>query len=258
MTTGIRKTHDFCWINVMTPDAERAREFFRELLGWTFGEMPGVPGGSLIRVGESTAGALMELGTATLPAGTPPAIGVMVKVESADAAAAKVTSLGGRAEPATDVLENGKMALCTDPTGAVFAVWQPKKEQGIDVDSHAHGAPGWYEVLTTDAARAASFYSELFGWTVDEQRPAPNMLYRLFKLDAVPVGGAMEMNEHTGKAPPHWAVSFSVKNADDTAKLAKELGGEVCIPVSEIPEVGRFSLLKSPQGVSFHIIEWKR
>jgi hypothetical protein len=24
MTTGTRKTHDFCWINLMTPEAERA------------------------------------------------------------------------------------------------------------------------------------------------------------------------------------------------------------------------------------------
>ncbi len=31
MTTGTRKTHDFCWINWMTPEAERARAFFGAL-----------------------------------------------------------------------------------------------------------------------------------------------------------------------------------------------------------------------------------
>ncbi len=257
MTNGIRKTHDFCWINVMTPKATEARTFFGDLLGWSFDEMPGVPSGKLIRVGGASAGALMDLESGGFPPGTPPAIGVLVKVDEVDAAVTKVESLGGRAEAPMDVLENGRMALCTDPTGAIFGLWEPKKQKGMDVDSHAHGAPGWYEVLTKDAARAATFYAELFGWEVEEQRPQPDMLYRLFKLDGVPVAGAMELDEAMGNVPAHWAVSFSVRNADETARRVTELGGELCIPVGEIPGVGRFSLLKSPQGVSFHITEWR-
>lgn len=255
MSVGYRKTHDFTWINVMTPQVGKARDFFGELLGWSFDEMPGVPGGQLIRVGESTAGALMDLEGGAFPPGTPPAVGVLVKVEDADAMAQKVESLGGRADPTMDVMENGRMAVCTDPLGAVFALWQPKAQQGMDVDSHAHGAPGWFEVLTKDADRAARFYSELFGWKVEEQRPANGMVYRLFKLGDLPVAGAFQ--PPNGEVPPHWAVSFSVRNADEIAKRTAEFGGEVCMPVSEIPGVGRFSLLKSPQGVSFHIIEWQ-
>jgi len=258
MTVGIRKTHDFCWINVMSPDVGRARAFFGKLLGWSFGEMPDVPGGELIRVDGGVAGALMDLDAGTLPPGTPPAIGVLVKVEDVEAATERVRSLGGKAEPPMDVMENGRMAICSDPTGAVFGLWEPKEQQGIDVDSQAHGAPGWYELLTTDGARAAEFYSGLFGWKVEEQRPFEGMVYRLFKLGEVPIGGAFVINEELGKAPPHWAVSFSVENADQTARLAKELGGEICIPVGEIPGVGRFALLKSPQGVAFHITEWRR
>ncbi|MDC3957050.1 VOC family protein [Polyangium jinanense] len=258
MTTGTRKTHDFCWINLMTPEAERARAFFGALFGWTYGEMPGVPGGQLILVGERTAGALMDLAAANMPQGTPPVIGVMVKVESADAAVAKVTSLGGRAEPAFDVLENGRMAMCTDPNGAVFAVWQPKKEAGMDVDSHAHGAPSWFETITSDVGRATAFYATLFGWTPEEQQPVPGMTYTLFKLDGVPVAGAMQALPHVGDVPPHWGMSFAVTNADETVRRGVELGASLCIPVQELPCVGRFALLKSPQGVPFHIVEWAR
>ncbi|UQA60568.1 VOC family protein [Polyangium aurulentum] len=257
MTTGTRKTHDFCWINVMTPEAERARAFFGKLFGWTYGEMPGVPGSQLILVGGRTAGALMDLAVANMPPGTPAVIGVLVKVEDADAAVAKVASLGGRADQVFDALDNGRMAVCTDPNGAVFGLWQPKKQAGMDVDSHAHGAPGWFETITSDAGRAAAFYSALFGWTVEEQQ-MPGMTYTLFKLDAVPVGGAMPILPNMGDVPPHWGVSFSVTNADETARLGVELGATLLFPVGDIPGVGRFAMLQSPQGVPFQITEWAR
>lgn len=256
MTLGIRKTHDFCWINVMTPKVAEARRFFSDLFGWDFGEMPGVPGGELIRLGQGQAGALMDLDAGAFPPGTPPAIGVLIKVDDVEAAVTKVESLGGRAEAPMDVLENGRMALATDPTGAIFGLWQPKKQQGMDVDSHSHGAPGWYEHLSHDAARAASFYAELFGWTIEERKQQPGMIYRLLKLDGDPVAGAIQLDKQMGDIPSHWGVSFSVKNADGAVKRTRELGGEVCMPITEIPGVGRFTLLRSPQGVAFHVMEW--
>jgi len=53
MTTGTRKTHDFCWFNLMTPDAEKAKAFFGKIFGWTWGPMPGVRGGHLIQIGAA-------------------------------------------------------------------------------------------------------------------------------------------------------------------------------------------------------------
>ena len=59
----------------------------------------------------------------------------MVKVESADATADKVNALGGKAMPPFDIMQNGRMAVCFDPNGAQFDLWQPKKEPGTDVDT---------------------------------------------------------------------------------------------------------------------------
>ena len=42
MATGIRKTGEFCWINMLTPQPEQACAFFGTLLGWTYAEMPGM------------------------------------------------------------------------------------------------------------------------------------------------------------------------------------------------------------------------
>jgi uncharacterized protein len=255
MTTGSRKIHDFCWINLLTPKAASAKAFFSKLFGWTYGEMPGVPGGHLILVAGRPAGALMDLGGSHLPAGTPPGIGVMIKVESADATVAKCQALGGSAEPAYDVLENGRMAMCSDPNGAVFGLWQPKQQDGIEADSMDHGAPTWFETITTDVLRAVRFYSDLFGWTPDEQ-DMPGMTYTIFKLGKSQIGGAMTHPEHLGEIPPHWAVSFAVKNAELTVALGVDHGATLCVPVQEIPGVGRFAQLRSPDGVTFQLIEW--
>lgn len=254
MTTGSRKFHDFCWLNLMTPEGNEAKEFFASLFGWTFGEMPGVPGGHLILVEGKAAGALMDLQVCRLPEGTPPAIGLMVKVEDVDASLAKINSLGGKGDAPFDVMTNGRMAMVTDPNGAVFGLWQPKDKDGFDVDSHAHGAPGWFETISTDAARAAEFYAAAFGWDVEIQSPVPGMQYTLFKLGDVPVSGAMSVPN----VPAHWSVAFSVRDADEVAKRLVELGGNLCMPVQAIAGVGRFALFKSPQGVSFQIMEWAK
>jgi predicted enzyme related to lactoylglutathione lyase len=257
MTTGPRKTHDFCWINLMTHRAEQAQEFYKKLLGWTYGEMPGVPGGRLILVGGQAAGAFMDLDVVKMPPGTPPVIGAMVRADDADAIVAKVNSLGGRAEGAFDVLENGRMAMFADPTGAHLNVWQPKKVGAAEHDSRAHGGPTWFELLTTDADRAAKFYCALFGWKADRRTmPGTEHPYTVFSLDDVPIGGAMQIQPHMGNVPSHWGTYFAVDHADDSVKLATKLGAEICIPPTDIPEVGRFAMLKSPQGVSFYVLQY--
>ena len=42
MTTMIRPPGDFCWINMLTPEPKEACDFFAAVLGWTYGEIPGM------------------------------------------------------------------------------------------------------------------------------------------------------------------------------------------------------------------------
>ena len=41
-----------------------------------------------------------------------------------------------------------------------------------------------------------------------------------------------------------------------TARKAGELGGQVLVPPTDIPNVGRFSVLADPQGVMFSVITY--
>jgi len=255
MSTRPRKPGEFCWINILTPAPVEARQFFQALLGWTYAEIPGI--GHRVQVGGRDIGGLFDLAGPNTPPGTPPGIGVMVKVESADATCDRVRALGGQAKPAFDIMDQGRMAECTDPTGAQFDLWQPRKGQGMDVDGSLPGAPSWFETLTTDVSRATTFYSGLFGWT-PEQMPMPGFTYTSFKLGADYVAGMMQITPAMGAVPPHWGVYFTVTGVDETARQARELGGGEFLPAMDIPGVGRFAGLRSPQGVMFYVITYDR
>jgi hypothetical protein len=149
------------------------------------------------------------------------------------------------------------MAICFDPNGAKFDIWEPKKGQGMDVDADLQGAPSWFETIATSVDRAASFYSDLFGWT-PEPKPMDGWNYTVFTLGETFVAGLMPVLPHMGAVPAHWGVYFTVHNADETARHAVELGGTLCLPAQDIPNVGRFAGIVSPQGVMFYVIQYAR
>lgn len=255
MATGTRKAGDFCWINMLTPRPAEAMGFFGRVLGWTYFEMPGL--GHDLRVGGRDVGGLFDLEGPNTPPGLTPMIGVMVKVDGADAACGRVAALGGTTKPAFDVAEQGRMAVCFDPNGAEFDVWEPKRMPGTDADSRLHGAPSWFENVTTDVGRATEFYSGLFGWT-SEVMPMPGSTYTVFRNGGADVAGMMPITPGMTNPRPHWTTYFTVDDADEAAREAVGLGAEIHMALHDIPGIGRFCGITSPQGVAFNVIRWTR
>ena len=253
MKQGIRKDGDFCWFNMITPQPKEAMAFFGEVLGWTFFDMGGIGHG--IRVGESQVGGLFDKDAPQTPPGTKAHIGVMVKVRDVDATVEKVKALGGEARPAFDIFDAGRMAVCFDPNGAAFDPWQPKNLKGFDVNSNAHGAPSWFESLTTDPARAEVFYAKLFNWQ-SEVMKTPDGDYTTFKLGNDFIAGIMKIPQGVPIDKPTWHTYFTVDKVDETEALAKKLGAQVCVPSTDIPGVGRFCGIVSPQHVRFNVITY--
>jgi predicted enzyme related to lactoylglutathione lyase len=55
-------------------------------------------------------------------------------------------------------------------------------------------------------------------------------------------------------APPNWLAYIEVPNVDDTIAKAQELGASVILPANTVENVGRFGILRDPQGVAFAVI----
>ena len=85
-------------------------------------------------------------------------------VESADDAAAAAKEHGGTvAMEAFDVMDVGRMAVVQDPTGAFFAVWEPRESIGAERVNEP-GSLTINQLNTSDPERAQEFYSAVFGW----------------------------------------------------------------------------------------------
>jgi predicted enzyme related to lactoylglutathione lyase len=253
MTRGTRKLGQVCWINMLTPKPAEARAFFSHVLGWTYAEIPRV--GHRIQVGGRDIGGLFDVVSAQTPQGTAPIVGVMIKVENADASAARVKTLGGKARAAFDIGDDGRLSVCHDPNGAEFDLWQPKRMHGTDVDSSLPGAPSWFEVFANELERVGEFYAKLLGWTVQTTpSPTPDSKYDIFQLSGEPVAGAMLITPRMGGAAPRWRTYFTTGDIESATRRAVELGAKLEMSIKDVPG-GRVCGLRSPHGVEFCLSE---
>jgi uncharacterized protein len=117
------------------------------------------------------------------------------------------------------------------------------------------GAFSWGELMTTDPAGAKEFYGKLFGWKMND-RPMEGMTYTVISAGGEEVGGIMETPPTATGMPPRWGTYVTVEDADATAHLALELGGQVLIEPTAIPNVGRFALVQDPQGAVISVISY--
>src|SRR5262245_58117825 len=246
----------FCWPELATTDSAAAKKFYTSLFGWAFEDSDMGDGGTytMLKLKGQSVGALYKMMGDQAAMGMPPHWGSYVSVESADDAATRAKTLGAKLlmEP-FDVMDVGRMAVISDPQGAVFSVWQAKKHIGAGVLDEV-GALCWTELMTTDAKAAEKFYTGLFPWKGEARPMGPGMVYTIFKRGEAQAGGMMGITPDMGPVPPHWGIYFQVADTDATVAKATSLGASVVVPPQDIPNIGRFALLKDAQGAHFGII----
>ena len=128
----------------------------------------------------------------------------------------------------------------------------------------AEGAFVWNELSTRDAGAAKKFYGELLGWRFKEGQVGADsegggMTYSEIHVGDSPkgVGGLYQMGPEFGEAPSHWMAYIAVDDVDAKAERVKELGGSVCVPPTDIPNVGRFCVINDPTGATLSLITLK-
>lgn len=111
----------------------------------------------------------------------------------------------------------------------------------------------WNELSTRDLGAAKKFYTELLGWQLEESN-AVGMPYTEIVVGAQHIGGMYQMTAEDGDGPSHWMSYVAVDDVDDRAKKAAELGGKVCVPPTDIPNVGRFCVITDPTGATLSLV----
>jgi len=128
--------------------------------------------------------------------------------------------------------------------------------------SNKQGDFVWYELLTTDSAKAREFYSKVLGWTHADSGMAGASYWLASAQDADTgdkheIAGIMELTAEMSAAgaQPAWMGYIGVDNTDATVAAIKADGGGVHVPPTDIPGVGRFAMIHDPQGVNFYIMQ---
>jgi predicted enzyme related to lactoylglutathione lyase len=110
------------WNEVVTRDADAARSFYADLLGWEFEAIPQAPFPMWsIRLGGRGNGSLRQMGDET-PAEIPPHVLTYFAIDDLPAAVEAAQAGGGRLVVGPQEVPAGAFVILADPQGAMFGL----------------------------------------------------------------------------------------------------------------------------------------
>jgi predicted enzyme related to lactoylglutathione lyase len=104
------------------------------------------------------------------------------------------------------------------------------------------------ELNTTDPAKAKDFYSKLFTWKLEDMQMGPDMTYTIIQPGEGTGGGMMK--QMAPGAPSAWLAYVDVPDVKAATAKAKSLGASVVKDVTEVPQMGWFSIIIDPTGAA--------
>lgn len=240
------------WVDVSSTDLDKTRAFYSGLFGWDAQQVPAPEAGgyTIFSLNGKTVGAASP----TFSPDQHPAWSQYVHSQDADATTQAVKDAGGQvaADP-MDVMDQGRMAVFQDPTGAFISIWQPQAHHGAELVNEP-GSFSWSELYTRDIPTAVDFYKKVFGWDTEQTEMGMGP-YTLFKVDGRSMAGGMDMSKMLpDSVPPHWLIYFTVENTADSIAKAKELGGTINMGPQDTP-MGPMAVIADPVGAVFAIIQ---
>jgi predicted enzyme related to lactoylglutathione lyase len=258
------------WVDTEQRDVAAAKQFYGGLFGWTFTQAtpPGTPVQYVVaQLGGQDVAGIGGPADPSGPVAASPSWNTYVAVDDIDATAAAVEAAGGRVvSPPEDAGEGGRSAVCADPFGVSFRLWQAKRRLGAQV-TNAPGAWNFSDLHATDPQGSARFYTEVFGWEFAELGNAsmvrvpgygdhlasttdPQIHERQSGVGVPPgFADAIGWLNPAGEDAPGWRVTFTVEDRDRAAATAESLGGRVTH--REETQWNKVAVIEDPQGATF-------
>ncbi|MET9967436.1 VOC family protein [Streptomyces sp. NPDC006356] len=241
-----------CWVSLMVHGLAATQEFYGALFGWEF--QPGPQQlGPYVRAlldGREVAGIGQLPPDRHLPIAWTP----YLASNDADLTADTVRLCGGTVGVGPlDAAEAGRMAICSDPAGAVFGIWQGAEHHGTAITG-VPGTPAWNELLTFESVNVAKFYETVFAYD-EEPVSSADFDYVTLHIDGRPVAGIHGVGTALPRdRGPHWMTYFEVADTEETVARVVDLGGHVLEPAHD-SDHGRVATVADPEGARFSLIQ---
>lgn len=236
------------WIDLGIPDLDRAMAFYGAVLGWEFEVGPEEYGRyTLCRLhGRRAAG----LSPNPDPNATEFWWNVYLAADDCDATFARAVDAGAVVivEP-MDIVDQGRMALLRDPSGAQFGLWQGRVHVGCEIVNEP-GALVRNDLVTPTPGPARDFYAAVFGFTHEGNPDMPEADFTFLRRpDGHEVGGIFGNPAAPRSA---WHTVFEVADTDEAVRRAGETGGKGAEPTDML--YGRIASMTDPFGTEFSVI----
>ncbi|MBC3983006.1 VOC family protein [Streptomyces sp. AC536] len=240
-----------CWTSLMVHGLAATQEFYQGLFGWEFQPGPSqfgpyvralLDGRPVAGIGELAPGLRLPVAWTTFLAS-----------DDADATAEQIRCCGGTvAVGPLDSGDEGRMAIASDPLGAVFGVWQARGHLGSE-GGGAPGTPVWTELLTPETASVDKFYQTVFGCE-GEQLAASDEDYVTLTVRGRPVAGVHGVGQSLPRGRgPHWVTYFEVADPEQAANRVTELGGRV-VSGPQATATGDCVQVTDPEGAALTLV----
>jgi len=219
-----------CWVEITTPDPDRAARFYADLFGWE------VDGDLFLLDGRAVAG------LARSRPDRPDGWLTYLAAPDLEYTIQRVEAAYGRVLVRPEERRGARSAIVTDSAGAVFGLWQAAGFAGTQL----RGEPGtmaWSDLLADGAAQATAFYGSAFGWSLTHEFGSGEWLTEAHDS----VAGLI-----TGRYDFRWQPSFQVADCPEFVDHVARLGGRVTAGPVEMG-LGKYVEIIDPLGAPFAV-----
>ncbi len=129
------------------------------------------------------------------------------------------------------------------------------------IESYNQGVPSWTDLATTDQDGAKSFYSDLFGWSYEDNaiEDMGGIVYSMAVSDGSYAGAIFTQmdNEKEMGIPPHWNTYMTVEDVDTLATRVSENGGNLLAGPFDVFDAGRMIEVEDSTGAAIALWQAK-
>ncbi len=249
------------WHDLLTNTPAESRRFYEELFGWTFQSVGNLFGlgtndtYALIRHNGKLIGGMVDANQLNRNSEISQWV-VAMSVADVDAATEVFRASNGTVlTPPTDLSERGRLAVVTDPQGALLALLQTKNGDPADREPEI-GDFLWDELWTTDADAASAFYREVADYSGDvaPRQFNPQLNYHVLESGGRPRAGVMA--NPFGDVPPVWVSYIRVEDPSAITARVESLGGAIYVEDHARAAGGRAAFIADPSGAGIALQTW--
>ncbi len=241
----------FLWYELLTTAPRAAQDFYTGVVGWgtDVWEGAGAPY-TLWTVGETPVGGIMNLPEDAMKQGARPHWLAHIGSSDVDRSVRKAAQLGATVmrEP-FDIGTVGRVAILTDPQGAIFSIYAPASELPDPEGWPRLGDVSWNELAVSNWEEAFDFYHDLFGWEKGEAHDIGEFgIYQIYKRNGIRLGG---MFNKPPEMPAMWIFYARVGDVKRGVENIQKGGGTILNGPMEVPGGDWIVQFMDPQGALF-------